>query len=42
MAAGAAREWFARSPRRLRLLGGAGGLVMIGLGIDVAASGRKR
>jgi threonine/homoserine/homoserine lactone efflux protein len=42
LAAGTARDWFARSPRRLRILGGAGGLVMIGLGIDLAATGRKR
>jgi threonine/homoserine/homoserine lactone efflux protein len=42
LAAGTARQWFARSPRRLQLLGGAGGLVMIGLGIDLVASGRKR
>lgn len=40
--AGAARDWFARSPRRLGALGGAGGLVMIGLGLDVAVTGRKR
>lgn len=31
--AGRARDWFATSPRRLRRLGGAGGLTMIGLGI---------
>ena len=39
--AGAARQWFASSPRRLALIGGAGGLVMIGLGISVAVTGRK-
>jgi threonine/homoserine/homoserine lactone efflux protein len=39
--AGTARQWFAGSPRRLALIGGTGGLVMIGLGISVAASGRK-
>ena len=39
--AGTAREWFARSPRRLEVLGGTGGLVMIGLGIGLATSGRK-
>jgi threonine/homoserine/homoserine lactone efflux protein len=42
LAAGTARDWFARSPRRLRVLGGTGGLVMIGLGLDLATSGRKR
>jgi threonine/homoserine/homoserine lactone efflux protein len=40
-AAGTVRQWFTRSPRRLALIGGAGGLVMIGLGIGVAATGRK-
>jgi threonine/homoserine/homoserine lactone efflux protein len=41
VAAGAAGQWLARSPRRLAAIGGAGGLVMIGLGIGVAATGRK-
>ena len=41
VAAGTARQWLARSPRRLALIGGTGGLVMIGLGISVAASGRS-
>lgn len=40
LGAGSARDWFAISPRRLRRLGGAGGLTMIGLGIGVAATGR--
>jgi threonine/homoserine/homoserine lactone efflux protein len=40
-AAGTARQWFARSPRRLALVGGTGGLVMIGLGISLAATGRN-
>lgn len=39
--AGTARAWFARSPRRLALVGGAGGLAMIGVGVGVAVSGRK-
>ena len=39
--AGTAREWFVRSPRRLAMIGGTGGLVMIGLGISVAVTGRK-
>ncbi|MFD9892675.1 LysE family translocator [Amycolatopsis sp. NPDC059027] len=39
--AGTARAWFARSPRRLRLVGGTGGLVMIGLGTTLAFTGRK-
>lgn len=41
MAAGTARSWFTRSPRRLELIGGAGGLAMIGIGIGLAFSGRK-
>lgn len=40
-AADTARRWFVRSPRRLAMIGGAGGLVMIGLGVGVAATGRK-
>ena len=39
--AGTARSWFARSPRRLELIGGAGGLVMIGIGASLALTGRK-
>ncbi|WP_326833956.1 LysE family translocator [Amycolatopsis rhabdoformis] len=39
--AGTARTWFARSPRRLELVGGTGGLVMIGLGATLAFTGRK-
>ncbi|MGP0023518.1 MAG: LysE family translocator, partial [Streptosporangiaceae bacterium] len=41
VAAGSARAWFGRSPRRLELIGGTGGLVMIGIGATLAASGRK-
>ncbi|MFF8726138.1 LysE family translocator [Streptomyces sp. NPDC015171] len=40
LAASAARDWFARSPRRLSAVGGAGGLTMIGLGVTVAVTGR--
>lgn len=36
--AGTARQWFARSPRRLHGLGAAGGGVMIALGAGVALS----
>ncbi|MFI8443850.1 LysE family translocator [Streptomyces rochei] len=39
--AATARDWFARSPRRLSAVGGAGGLAMIGLGVTVAVTGRK-
>lgn len=41
LVASAARAWLGRSPRRLELIGGAGGLAMIGLGITLAVSGRK-
>ena len=41
LAAGAARDWLVRKPRRLEAIGGAGGIVMIGLGAGLAVSGRK-
>lgn len=41
VAAGTARSWFARSPRRLELIGGAGGLAMIGIGATLALTGGK-
>jgi len=41
LAAGGLRAWFARSPRRFALVGGAGGLAMIGVGISVAVTGRN-
>lgn len=40
-AAGTVRQWFTGSPRRLAAIGGAGGLAMIGLGVSIAATGRK-
>jgi threonine/homoserine/homoserine lactone efflux protein len=40
-AASAVRAWFARSPRRFELVGGAGGLAMIGVGVTVALTGRQ-
>jgi threonine/homoserine/homoserine lactone efflux protein len=39
--AGTARQWLVGSPRRLALIGGTGGLAMIGLGVSIAATGRK-
>jgi threonine/homoserine/homoserine lactone efflux protein len=36
LGAGTARQWFVRSPRRLEMLSGAGGLVIVGLGIRLA------
>ncbi|MEV6264549.1 LysE family translocator [Streptomyces sp. NPDC051784] len=40
LVAAGARDWFARSPQRLSLVGGIGGLTMIGLGVTVATTGR--
>ncbi|CAM5248157.1 hypothetical protein SCANM63S_06136 [Streptomyces canarius] len=40
LAASAARDWFARSPRRLSAVGGTGGLTMIGPGVTVALTGQ--
>ena len=39
LAAARARTWFARSPGRTRVVGGAGGASMIGLGVTLAVSG---
>ena len=41
VAASGVRAWFARSPRRYALVGGAGGLAMIAVGVSVALTGRK-
>jgi threonine/homoserine/homoserine lactone efflux protein len=41
LAASSVRAWFARSPRRLGLVGGVGGLAMIGLGVTLALTGRR-
>jgi threonine/homoserine/homoserine lactone efflux protein len=41
LGAGTVRTWFARSPRRLELAGGAGGLAMIGVGLTVGLTGRS-
>jgi len=40
LAASTVRTWFARSPRRLELVGRAGGLAMVALGLSVAVTGR--
>ena len=41
LAAGTARAWLAGRPHRLERLGGAGGLIIIGLGARLALTGRK-
>ena len=41
MAAGTAREWFARSPRRVSSVKATGGALMIGLGGTLALTGSK-
>jgi hypothetical protein len=38
---GAARTWFAKSPKRIEHLAGAGGAMMIGLGGVLAFTGSK-
>lgn len=39
--AGSIRVWLERSPRRLRVVGGASGAAMIGLGVHLALTGRR-
>jgi len=41
LAAGTFRSWFTRSPDRLQLIGGVGGLSIIAIGIRLALTGRK-
>jgi threonine/homoserine/homoserine lactone efflux protein len=41
VAAGTARTWFTRSPRRLEAIGGASGLAMIGIGASLALAGGR-
>ena len=41
LAAGTARAWFGRSPKRVERLGAAGGVMMIGLGGVLALTGSK-
>lgn len=40
LAASRARDWFARSPRRMERVGGVGGLMMVGLGTGLVLTGR--
>jgi threonine/homoserine/homoserine lactone efflux protein len=39
--AGTARSWFTKSPRRLAIVGGTSGVVMIGIGASLALTGGK-
>ncbi len=39
--AAAVRAWFAKSPRRVELIGGIGGLAIIAVGVRLALTGRK-
>jgi threonine/homoserine/homoserine lactone efflux protein len=41
LVAGTARDWFARSPKRVERLGAAGGVMMIGLGGVLLATGNE-
>jgi threonine/homoserine/homoserine lactone efflux protein len=41
LVAGTARTWLARSPRRMAVVGGAGGIVLIGVGASLALTGRS-
>ncbi len=41
MAAGGVRAWLTRTPRRLELVGGMGGMAIIGIGLRLALTGRK-
>ena len=41
LAASQARQWFGRSPRRLAMVGGSGGLALIGLGVGIVVTGRR-
>ena len=41
VAAGTVRSWFEGSPRRIELMGGAGGLVMVALGLRLVLTGRR-
>jgi threonine/homoserine/homoserine lactone efflux protein len=42
LASGTARQWLGRSPKRLEALSAGGGVVMAGLGVALALTGRKR
>ena len=39
--AGTIRSWFAKSPKRIELIGGIGGMTIIAVGVRLALTGRK-
>jgi threonine/homoserine/homoserine lactone efflux protein len=41
IASGSARQWLGSSPRRLERLGGVGGVMLVGLGVGLAVTGRR-
>ncbi len=41
LVAGVARHWFVRSPRRLAVVGGAGGIAIVAVGLGLLVSGRR-
>lgn len=41
LASGSAREWLGRSPRRLERLSATGGVMLVGLGVGLAVTGRS-
>ena len=41
LGSGTARSWLGRSPARLERLSATGGVMLIGLGIGLAATGRR-
>jgi threonine/homoserine/homoserine lactone efflux protein len=41
LVAGQARSWLGQSPKRLEVIGGTGGVMIIGLGVSLALTGRR-
>jgi threonine/homoserine/homoserine lactone efflux protein len=42
LVSGTARQWLGRSGKRLELLSGGGGVMLIGLGVGLAVTGRSK
>ena len=42
LASGTARHWLGRSPKRLERLSATGGVMLIGLGVGLAVTGRNK